>query len=157
VIESGIANALLYGEFLLRWKARIEKEGRQNFDRKIYEAEFDAYLANQFAQSMGNLITRLDQVYTIPAELKEISKEGKTLRDFLAHHYFRECATDFMHRAGRDRMIAELKDMVDKFHAMDERIGALTTPIMQQLGIREDALKHHVEEFKRRASAGERI
>jgi hypothetical protein len=157
VIESGIANALLYGEFLPGWKARIEQEGKTNFDRKVYEAEFDAYLESRFAQSMGNLIARLDRVYTIPVELKQVIKEGKALRDFLAHHFFRERATDFVTRAGRDRMIAELNGMVEKFHDMDVRIQRLTEPVMRDLGIRDDVLQRLMEDFKRKAHAGEPI
>lgn len=155
VIESGIANALLYGEFLMGWKEQIDREGRAKFDRKRYETEFDAYLKNQFAQSLGNLITRLDRVYGIPEELKLIIAEGKKMRDHLAHHYFRERATDFVTRDGRDRMIAELSAMTDAFHDMDGRIQELTQPIKRKLGIREEALNRFMDEFKRKAYAGQ--
>ena len=60
-------------------------------------------------------------------------------------------------RAGRDRMIAELNGMVEKFHDMDVRIQRLTEPVMRDLGIRDDVLQRLMEDFKRKAHAGEPI
>jgi hypothetical protein len=155
VIESGIANALLYGEFLMGWKERIEREGKDKFDRKLYETQFDAFLENQFAQSLGNLIGRLDRVYGVPDELKRMIGDSKKLRDKLAHHYFRERAKDFVTREGRDRMIAELSGMTDTFHEIDRRIQELTEPVMQRLGIRKEMLSRFMDDFARKAYAGE--
>jgi hypothetical protein len=155
VIESGIVNVLLYAEFISGWKARIEREGKESFDRKIYEAEFDSYIQAQFALTMGQLIARLDKVVGIPAELKEVIAQGKKLRDFLAHHYFRERAKDFVTRPGRDRMLSELSDISQKFTAMDRRIQTLLEPIKQQLGIPEEVMRRFMDEFTRKAYAGE--
>ncbi len=155
VIESGIANALLYGEFLMGWKDRIEREGKATFDRKIYEAEFDAYMNDQYAQSFGNLIKRLERVIGIPQDLKDVVAEGKRLRDILAHHYYRERSTEFVTRDGRDRMIAELTDMGEKFGEMDRRIQELLEPVKRKLGIRDGVIERFTAEFIRKAHAGE--
>jgi hypothetical protein len=155
VVESGIANALLYGEFLLGWKQRIEREGKASFDRGVYEAEFDAYMQNQFAQTLGNLFKRLDQVIGIPTDLKGAIAEGKKLRDFLAHHFYREHAKDFVTRQGRDRMIVELAEMGAKFEEIDRSIQALLEPVKRILGIREELLNKYMAEFSRKAYAGE--
>jgi hypothetical protein len=157
VVESGIANVLLFGEFLLGWKRRIEREGKEAFDRMVYEAEFDAYLADQFAQSLGNLVRRMETVVGIPPELKATIAEGKKLRDFLAHHYFRERASDFMHRRGRDRMIAELTDIRERFREMDRQIEALLAPIKNNLGIPQGMLDRYTTEALKKARAGQAI
>ena len=157
VIESCIVNVLLYGEFITGWKARIEREGKASFDRKVYETEFDAYIQNQFAQTMGTLIARLDKVIGIPAELKEVIVEGNRMRNFLAHHYFRERAKDFVTREGRDRMISELYAISAKFTEMDRRIQTLLEPVKKKLGIPEETLKRFMDDFTRKAYAGEPV
>jgi hypothetical protein len=154
VIESGIANTLLYGEFLMGWKQRLEVDGRSCFDRKVYEAEFDAYIKAQFSLTLGNLLKRLDQVVGIPIDLEVMIVEAKRLRDFLAHHYYRERAKDFVTREGRDRMINELAEMREKFEAIDQRIQALTAPIIKALDLRQDVLEKYTSEFIRKAYAG---
>ncbi len=155
VVETGLAIVLLYAEFLAGWKRKILQHGRAVFDRKTYEAEFDAFLKNQHGQTLGNLLKRLDRAVGIPAGLMEAIKEGKALRDFLAHHYFREHAVDFVTRLGRDRMIAELTAMQEKFRNLDLRVQQLGEPVKQELGIHEKMLKPFMEEFIRKAYAGE--
>lgn len=157
VIESGIANALMLGEFLTAWKVRIEREGKANFDRKVYESEFDAYLENQFAQTFGNLVARLDRIYGIPVDLKDALSECKKKRDHLAHRYFRERSTDFVTREGRDRMIRELSELTEKFHETDRRVNEMQEPVMEKLGIRKDMLNQFTAEFMKKAYAGEPV
>lgn len=154
VVETGIAIALLYAKFLTKWKDKIKTGGRTNFDRKSYEADFDAFFKDQHSQTFGNILKGLKSAYHIAPELADAIREGKTLRDFLAHHFYRERAVDFAARAGRDRMIAELMAMQEKFRALDRRVQDLTGPVKAKLGIEEETIGAFAEDFIRKAYAG---
>ena len=157
VLESGIANALLYCDFLSRWKHRLEKDGLKNFDRKLYQEEFDTYMKGQFSQTLGNLLKRLDSALGIPTDLAEMISRAKKQRDFLAHHYYRERSKDFVTRAGRDRMIAELMEIGEEFQRIDQHIQILLEPVKEKLGLRKETLEKYTAEFIRRAYAGEPV
>src|ERR1700681_837385 len=51
VLEVGLAHALMFGEFLLQVGQNIKATKGKGFDRKQYEAEFDAFMERQFAQT----------------------------------------------------------------------------------------------------------
>src|SRR5690349_13125441 len=94
-VEAGIAIALMYTNFLAVWKSKIKKHGRASFDRKFYEADHDAFFEEQHSQTFGNILKRLRAAYPISAELANALQIGKSHRDFLAHHFYRERALDF--------------------------------------------------------------
>jgi hypothetical protein len=57
--EHGLAIALMHAGFLRKVKEDIDRNGKRSFNRKKYEADFDAYMADQYAQTMGNLLKRV--------------------------------------------------------------------------------------------------
>jgi len=59
-LEVGLAHALMFTEFLHGVKLELAKDGGKSFDRARYEAEFDAYMEKQFAQTMGNIIRKVE-------------------------------------------------------------------------------------------------
>jgi hypothetical protein len=60
---------------------------------------------------------------------------GRTLRNFLAHAYFRERAAALMTGDGRSARITELNRAVDFFHDVDAALDPLTTEILETLGV----------------------
>jgi hypothetical protein len=56
VVETGLAHVLLEAEFLGSVRDEYVRKKGQGFDRKKYEADFDAFMEKNFAQTMGNLI-----------------------------------------------------------------------------------------------------
>ena len=108
-------------------------------------------MQNQSEQTLGNLINRLSKTFAISNELNAKIAEGKNKRDFLAHHYFRERATDFAHRNGRDRMIAELTEIREFFRALDKETDLLVAPIFPQLDISQERVQEYMSEYMEQA------
>jgi hypothetical protein len=54
VFETGLAIAIVQFEFLTSVAERIRREGRETFDQRRYEADFDAFMERQHAQTVGN-------------------------------------------------------------------------------------------------------
>lgn len=156
-LEHGIAIALMYADFLTKAKQQLTETGREKFDRKRYEADFDAFFDNQFAQTMGNLLKRLGNVATLTDETKGQIVEAKKRRDYLSHHFFRDHAANFMTRQGRDKMIAELEEDRELFHLVDVDLYKATKAVRDRLGVRDEWLKAQVEKTAQRITRGESL
>jgi hypothetical protein len=65
VIETGLAHVLLQAEFMESVREEYVRTKGKGFDRKKYETEFDAFMENNFAQTMGNLIKRFKNPSTL--------------------------------------------------------------------------------------------
>ena len=145
--EAGLANAILQLDYLAGVAANIGKKGRANFDRSAYEAQFDIFLANQHAQSLGNLIKRVQALAEMEPDLKAQIVQAKECRDFLAHHFFRERAVEFNKREGRDAMIVELIDARTIFERVDNAVTDFMEPHHRRLGISKERLAKYTARF----------
>lgn len=149
VFEAGLAIAVLQLDFLTQTIDRLKREGRSSFDKAVYEAEFDTFMASQHALSLGNLIKRALSVAEIPAPPKDKIAEVKRRRDFLAHHFFRERDIEFLTRQGRDGMIAELEAARDLFAEADRALDDFMAPHRRRLGMTDEALAAQYAELLR--------
>lgn len=61
-----------------------------------------------------------------------------TLRNFLAHNYFRERAAAFMTHEGRERMMAELDSSTEFFERLDGELTTFTHEIIKSFGLLEE-------------------
>ena len=147
VFESGLQIAIMLLEFFAEQEAKFRREGKNNFNRERYEAEFDAFFARQFAQSLGNLIKRAQSLAAMPDDLKARISHVKQRRDFLAHHFFRERAIEFGSRAGRDGMIDELERDHDLFHDADRELHDFLEPHRRRWGLTEERLDRAYKEM----------
>ncbi|QQM28868.1 hypothetical protein JET14_10920 [Martelella lutilitoris] len=147
VLETGLAIALMQINFLCRVHDQYSADRGKSFDRTQYEAEFDRFMQNQHAQTLGNLIKRVSALPELSDILKERLRDAKKRRDFLGHHYFRERAVEFSNRAGRDKMIAELHNDGDIFEAIDRDLYAELAPIREKLGMAGEKFKKYLAQF----------
>jgi len=153
--EHGLAIALMYADFLTKAKERLDQTGIAGFDRPDYEKQFDAFFNDQFSQTMGNLLKRLSASLPINETLKENITKAKGRRDFLSHHFFREHSVNFVTRAGRDKMIAELEADRELFRSVDKELQEATKPVRQRLGIKDEWLQAHTAKIIERLERGE--
>jgi hypothetical protein len=143
VFEVGLAHALLFCDFLSKVSREYREAKGVGFDRAKYEAEFDAFMDDQFAQTLGNLIKRVSALAIFDDELKAKIIAAKTRRDFLAHHYWRERSREFATFEGRERMRDELMQDSDNFGALDRQINAALVSHRKSLGIKDEWLENH--------------
>ncbi len=140
VFEAGLANAILQLDYLAGVAKDYRAKGRADFDRPSYEAQFDIFMANQHAQSLGNLIKRVQALAEMELDLKAQIVQAKESRDFLAHHFFRVRASEFLKREGRDAMIVELIAARTIFERVDDALTVFMEPHLRSLGISKDQL-----------------
>lgn len=147
VLETGLAIALLQINFLARVRDQYLADQGKSFDRAAYEAEFDRFIEDQHAQTLGNLIKRVSALPDLSDDLKARLREAKKRRDFLSHHYFRERAVEFSSRAGRDKMIVELHETGNMFESLDREVYAALAAIRAKLGMTDKRFQHYLARF----------
>jgi len=147
VLDAALALAILFIDFLPSVKAAYVKDKGQTFDRPAYEAAYDKFLADQHAQTLGNLRRRLFASSLLDDALKAEIDEAKKKRDFIAHNYFRERAVEFATRAGRDQMIAELDEIGGYFEGVAQRVDIVIEKAQIDLGINPEMIAAYTKRF----------
>ena len=139
-LEHGLANALVYVDLIPR-KARSVRT------REEWSAEFDSFMGRSFEQTLGRLIRALREATAVPPELEEKLTDALRRRNWLAHHFFRERAEEFMSTRGRDSMIRELKAAQSLFQAADNLLGQTVKPIREKHGFSDDRLEKFYTDY----------
>ena len=131
VLEHGLVNALLFLELL-------PKRAGTPVPRKVWEAEFDAFLDRNFEMTLGRMIRNLKAVVSVPSDLEACLSDALRERNFLAHSYFRERADEFMSRPGRGIMTKELEAAQALFVRADQRLSEVTKGGREKYGITDE-------------------
>ena len=137
VLEHGIVNAMV--------------AGRLPYRDGVTRSDIDAFMGDQFEKPLGRLIAALGGNTAVPDALSSKLREALKKRNWLAHHYFRERAVEFMNESGRSTMIDELKLAQALFQEVDATLSAVVRPIEERYGITKDKLA----EYERRLLARE--
>jgi hypothetical protein len=146
-VETGLAIALMQVDFMTKVREQFQRAG--TFDRMRYETDFDTFMNNQHAQTLGNLIRRVEMFSCLDDQLVGRLREAKKRRDFLSHHYFRERAQEFAVMNGRNGMIAELEQEHEFFEVLDRDVQAALSGVREQLGMKDEMMQAHFEEIKK--------
>jgi len=139
VLEHAVVNSLVLVEF-------FPTHVKSFTTREAWEKEVDGFMARHFAATLGRLIGRLSSVIPVPPDLEGMLREALSMRNWLAHEYFRERATDFMTERGRDRMIDELEAARALLQRADARLNALIRPVRQKHGLTEEKIQKIYDE-----------
>jgi hypothetical protein len=153
VVEVALAHVLLFAQFMKKVREGYIATKGKGFDRKQYERNFDAFMDDQFAQTMGNLMRRVEKFGGFDDALKTRIADAKKRRDFLTHHYWRERSVDFATSAGRERMREELNADAEMFEKLDRDIDAASAPLRASLGIKDEILEDYNRKFMKRGRA----
>src|ERR1700757_2247057 len=100
VVEVALAHVLLFAQFMKKVRDDYIATKGKGFDRKQYECDFDTFMDEQFAQTIGNLMRRVEKFSDFDDALKARIADAKKRRDFLTHHYWRERRKNFAPFAG---------------------------------------------------------
>ena len=147
VLDAGLALAILFIEFLPSVNADYWKDKGRAFDRPAYEAAYDKFLADQHAQTLGNLRKRLFASSLLDDALKADIDEAKKKRDFISHHYFRQRAVEFATRVGRDQMIAELDEIGNFLEAVTHKVDDVIEKAQLDLGVKPETIAAYTKRF----------
>ncbi len=126
-LEHGLVNALVFADL-------IPSRGPAVKSREQWEKAFDSFMDGHFRTTLGRMIRSLQLVVTVPADLESVLRVALEKRNWLAHHYFRERAEDFMTENRRNKMIAELDEARDLFEKADKRLGEVMKPLRVKYG-----------------------
>lgn len=157
VVEVALAHVLLYSQFMKEVRDEFVSKIGTKFDRSQYERDFDRFMSDQFSQTMGNLMKRVEKFADLDESLKERIADAKKRRDFLAHHYWRERSIDFATSAGRKRMRDELNADAEMFARLDRDIDAAAAPLRAHLGIKDEFVVEYTRKFIERVERGDPI
>jgi hypothetical protein len=127
VLEHGIVNAMV----VLRLPHR---------DR-FTKGDIDAFMDQQFENTLGKLIKNLRAELTLPSDLEDLLRQALKTRNWLCHDYFRERAIESMTSAGRDKMLAELEDARELLSRADKRLSDVVQPLSDRCGLTEAVLQ----------------
>ena len=155
VLEVGLAHALMYGEFMIGEANEFMATKGKEFSRKQYEADFDSYMEKQFAQTMGQIMRRVENLSGFDEALKKRMLAARKRRNFLAHHYWRERSVKFASFEGRAEMRAELYEDSQMFGQLDRDIDAAMKGTRAKLGIDDAILEEHSRRMIDKMKAGE--
>ena len=154
VLEVGLAHVLLHSQYMKKVHDEFVATKGNGFDRETHEANFDKFINDQFAQTMGSLIKRISAFDGFDDELKAQILEAKKRRDFLTHAYWRERSVEFMTADGRARMREELTADTEFFGKVDRAIDAATSVLRASIGINDKAIEEYSERQLARLKAG---
>ena len=135
VLEHGLVIALVYADMIPNRKPNQTR------------ADFDLFLDKHFETTMGKMIQNFKKHVAVPIEFEQLLLDARTKRNFLAHHYFRERADDFMKEAGREKMILELKAAQKLFEQTDDTLSEVVRPLRIKLGFTDEMVEASNREY----------
>jgi len=114
---------------------------------KITRYDIDLFTEKNYEKTLGGLIHSLKQTMKISENLETELKELLDTRNYLAHHYFRVKAIDFMKKDGRQRMLSELESTISKLENGDKKIDLIASVIYKQYGITNEMVNKIIEDL----------
>jgi hypothetical protein len=134
VLEHGIVNAMV----ILHLPRR----------EKFTKFDIDAFMDQQFENTLGKLIRNLKEKLPLPADLEQLLSKALMTRNWLCHHYFRERAYELLTAEGQEKMIAELQDAYSVLERADKTLTATVQPLADRLGLTQEAIQRELDSMK---------
>ncbi|MFN7957373.1 MAG: hypothetical protein U0P46_03455 [Holophagaceae bacterium] len=133
-LEHQIVNSMVVIDLLpnFPWKQK---------SREDWYKQHDQYNEEQFTKTLGRLIRDLKSITQVPPEVESKLSFCLARRNFLAHHYFRERAIEFMTESGRQNMLTELENDQAMFRQADQQLHLLVEPLNLKYGITPEAVE----------------
>lgn len=139
-LEHGLVNALVYVDL-------IPNPPRPIRTREEWASAVDGFMDRHFERTLGQMIADLRRVTGVPDELASRLGTALKTRNWLVHDYFRERATEWFTREGRERMIAELEECRKSLLEADRLLDATFEPVREKHGFTDERLQQAYEEM----------
>ncbi len=142
VLEHGLVNALLVLDL-------VPNKAKSARSQEHWASLVDQFFDENFRHTLGRMIQNFKSVGPIPPNLETLLTKALEKRNWLAHHYFRERAEDFMSSSGREKMVAELEDAQNLFRDADKELEAAAKPLFDKYGFTEAKLKAALDDMRK--------
>jgi len=139
VLEHGVVNALVVLDL-------IPSSRDQARSRSEWASMVDEYMDSRFALTMGQMLTELRAVTSVPGDTDALLRRALITRNLLVHRYFRERVDEGMSPQGRAAMVEELAGFRDLFKEADGALDELVRPIARRHGITDELIAEAVRE-----------
>lgn len=141
VLEHGRVNALIFIDF-------VPSNMHKFRHRSIWEKHLDEFSSQHFKTTLGKMINNLKKHITIEADFEEILSKALEVRNYLAHHYFRDRSEIFMTDSGCNKMIKELQEFQKDLQNADKLLESNTRDYRIALGITDEKINAYMQQMK---------
>jgi hypothetical protein len=101
-----------------------------------------------FALTMGTQMKRVLKEARLSASQVARLQRALRTRNFLAHHYFRERAAQFLSFSGRNEMLDELETMQAELREADKELEPLTFSLFTRWGITQERVREEADRLR---------
>jgi hypothetical protein len=106
-----------------------------------WEAAVDTFMDRHFETTMGRLMKALRDVTAVPPDIEHLLRDALKRRNWLAHDFFRDRATEFVSFDGREQMLREVDACRSCFQTADQRLEEIIRPIRVKAGITDEVVE----------------
>ena len=107
---------------------------------KLSNIEFENVLDALFSRTLGHLVNEIGKLASLSEDEEGRLRKALTKRNWLAHGYFSDRSIDFLSESGREKMVAELQEVSEFFHSLDELFTQRTMEYLDTFGITQELI-----------------
>ena len=101
----------------------------------------NVFFERQNRKTLGRMKSDLITQGCLPATLKSRLSKAVKFRNWLAHHYFQERASEILTTEGREQMIFELQEKADFFQELDKDFTEILVNWLLSQGISKEDIE----------------
>jgi hypothetical protein len=140
ILEHAIVNAMVMLDLVPKSTGTVKTVD------EWYERH-DAYLELQFEKTLGRLVGAIRAVATLSDQVVADLQECIRKRNYLAHHFFRVRAEEFVNEPGRRQMIGELQQIQELAERTIDAFEAAMQPAWDCYGFTKERREQIAEEY----------
>jgi hypothetical protein len=137
VLEHGLVNAMVCLQLLPNMRAVAR-------DHEQWSVAIDGFMDRQVQTTLGQMIKAFGGGSDVPPDLERLLRRALEKRNWLAHHYFRERADEFVTHDGRLRMISELEIVRKLLDDADRALDLFIKPVRERYGITDEWIEREL-------------
>jgi hypothetical protein len=139
--------AYYYAEVLSRGLLNLCALSKLPKEGPITRPRAEEHLREAFRLTLGQAVTSVSSYFT-PENLEQL-KTAVQQRNFLAHHFWFECAHLLTSKEGVKEMIFQLDLLADLFQRLDKEVECVSRRVLARIGITETMLVQCFDEVLR--------
>ncbi|MBS0526432.1 MAG: hypothetical protein JSS04_22570 [Proteobacteria bacterium] len=145
ILEHAIVNAMVVLDLVPKSTGDVKTVDE-------WHERYDAYQELQFEKTLGRLVATVRAVTTLSDQVVADLKECIRKRNYIAHHFFRVRAEDFLDQSSRSRMIDDLVEIQELFERTIDAFEAALQPAWDRYGFTKERREQIADEYLREFS-----